>query len=134
MFKGLRARARMSVMVAVAAMSVLPATAFAANFGERTLSTGSSGHDVEVLQSWLTHMGFTTSIDGTFGRNTRWNLRRFEQAKGLRVNGVLTPLDARIMRRAMAAHYSYVADDEPTTPTTQVGPGAKATMSSDGLH
>src|SRR3954454_10923430 len=134
MFKGLRARARIAIVVAVAAMAVLPASAFAAHFGERTLSTGSSGHDVEVLQSWLTHMGFTTSIDGTFGRNTRWNLRRFEQAKGLRVNGVLTPLDARIMRRAMAAHYSYVADDEPTTPTTQVAPGAKATMSSDGLH
>src|SRR3954467_4093050 len=94
MFKGLRARARISIVVAVAAMAVLPASAFAAHFGERTLSTGSSGHDVEVLQSWLTHMGFTTSIDGTFGRNTRWNLRRFEQAKGLRGNGVRAPLQA----------------------------------------
>src|SRR3954451_13599624 len=133
MFKGLRARARMSVVVAVAAMSVLPATAFAARFGERTLSTGSSGHDVEVLQSWFTHMGFTTSVDGSFGRNTRWNVRRFEQATRLSVNGVLTPDDARVMRRAMAAHYSYVAPDEAPA-TTKTAPGAKATMSSDGLH
>src|SRR6476661_5375243 len=110
MFKGLRASARKSIAVAVAALAVLPATAFAAHFGERTLSTGSSGHDVKVLQSWLTHMGFTTGVDGNFGRNTRWNVRRFEQARGLQVNGVLTPDDARMMRRAMAAHYSYVPD------------------------
>jgi peptidoglycan hydrolase-like protein with peptidoglycan-binding domain len=136
MYKGLRAGARTSVAVAIAAMTVLPGTAFAAaRFGERTLSTGSTGHDVKVLQSWLNKMGFRTGIDGQFGRNTRWNLRRFEQAKGLAVNGILTPDDATVMRRAMAAHYSYVQEntaDDP--PSTEVAPGAKATMSSDGLH
>jgi peptidoglycan hydrolase-like protein with peptidoglycan-binding domain len=111
----------------------MPASASAARFGERTLSTGSSGHDVKVLQSWLNHMGFETSVDGAFGRNTRWNVRRFEQAKRLPVNGVLTPDDARIMRGAMAAHYSYVSDDE-GQPTADVVPGDKATMASDGLH
>jgi cell wall-associated NlpC family hydrolase len=134
MFKGLGARARMSIAVAVATMAVVPVSAYAAQFGQRTLSTGSTGHDVKVLQSWLTHMGFTTGIDGSFGRNTRWNLRRFEQAKGLHINGVLTPVDARVMRRAMAAHYSYAGDDEDSTPKTEVGPGSKATMASDGLH
>ena len=63
----------------------MPAVAFA-QFGDRTLHTGSSGHDVKVLQSWLSHMGFATGVDGSFGRNTRWNLRRFEQAKHLRIN------------------------------------------------
>jgi peptidoglycan hydrolase-like protein with peptidoglycan-binding domain len=112
----------------------MPATAFA-RFGDRTLSTGSTGHDVKVLQSWLNHMGFNTSVDGAFGRNTRWNVRRFEQAKHLSIDGVLSPTDASVMRRAMAAHYSYVADDEPTTTTSpKVAPGAKATMDSDGLH
>jgi peptidoglycan hydrolase-like protein with peptidoglycan-binding domain len=130
MKKQLRARVRTGTGVAVAAFLVLPAAAFA-HFGDHTLATGSTGHDVKVLQSWLTHMGFTTSIDGSFGRNTRWNVRRFEQAKGLRVNGVLSPADARVMRGAMAAHYSYVPDDPPAA---AVGPGAKATMSSDGLH
>src|SRR3954463_4496289 len=132
MKKRLRARVRTGAGVAVAAFLVLPAAAFA-HFGDHTLATGSTGHDVKVLQSWLTHMGFTTGIDGTFGRNTRWNVRRFEQAKHLRVNGVLTPVDAQVMRRAMAAHYSYVAPDE-EPPVTQTAPGAKATMSSDGLH
>jgi cell wall-associated NlpC family hydrolase len=124
----------MSIIAAVVAVPLLPATALAARFGERTLHTGSSGHDVRVLQSWLTKMGFTTSIDGSFGRNTRWNLRRFEQAKRLTINGVLTPPDATAMRRAMAAHYSYVSDDDPPTPKTEVGPGDTATIASDGLH
>jgi peptidoglycan hydrolase-like protein with peptidoglycan-binding domain len=132
MYKGLRARARTALAVAVAATAVLPASAFAARFGERTLATGSSGHDVKVLQSWLSKMGFTTSIDGQFGRNTRWNLRRFEQAKGLPINGVLAPTDAQAMRRAMAAHYSYVPPTD--EPDAQVAPGANATMASDGLH
>ena len=112
----------------------MPAAAWA-QFGDRTLHTGSSGHDVKVLQSWLSHMGFKTSIDGSFGRNTRWNMRRFEQAKGLRINGVLSRSDARVMRRAMAAHYSYAGDGTPGgDDTTQTAPGSKATMSSDGLH
>src|SRR3954452_13994864 len=127
---GLRARARIGIAVAVTALVVLPATALA-RFGDRTLHTGSSGHDVKVLQSWLGHMGFETGVDGSFGRNTRWNLRRFEQARHLRINGVLTPSDARVMRRAMAAHYSFVSDDEPTTDVT---PGSKARIASDGLH
>ena len=134
MYKGLRACARTSIVVALAAMTVLPASAFAARFGERTLRTGSSGHDVKVLQSWLSKMGFATSIDGSFGRNTRWNLRRFEQAKSLQIDGVLSPTDAQMMRRAMAAHYSYVPDQEPDGPSTETAPGAKATMASDGLH
>jgi peptidoglycan hydrolase-like protein with peptidoglycan-binding domain len=112
----------------------MPASAFAARFGERTLSTGSTGHDVKVLQSWLGHMGFRTSVDGSYGRNTRWNVRRFEQAKRLQIDGVLTPDDARVMRRAMAAHYSYVAEDEEPTSTTKTAPGGKATMDADGLH
>src|SRR3954447_10958913 len=127
---GLRARARIGIAVAVTALVVLPATALA-RFGQRTLHTGSAGHDVKVLQSWLGHMGFRTSIDGSFGRHTRWNVRRFEQARGLPINGVVTLSDARSMRSAMSSHYSYVPDDEPITETA---PGADARMASDGLH
>ena len=127
---GLRACARIGTAAAVAALVVMPATALA-HFGDRTLSTGSTGHAVKVLQSWLKQMGFSTNVDGNFGRNTRWNVRRFEQAKQLPVNGVVTPADAAVMRRAMSAHYSYTAEEPPTT---EVGPGSQATMSSDGLH
>src|SRR5436189_325923 len=116
---GLRARARTSIAVAVAALAVVPASASAARFGERTLSTGSHGHDVKVLQSWLNRMGFRTGIDGEFGRNTRWNVRRFEQARDLPVNGVLTPADARVMRRAMASNFKYTPPPEENQPTQE---------------
>jgi cell wall-associated NlpC family hydrolase len=136
---GLRARARIGIALAAACLVVLPATALA-RFGDRTLHTGMSGHDVKVLQSWLGHMGFDTSVDGSFGRNTRWNVRRFEQAKGLSIDGVLTPSDAKVMRRAMAARYSYTGGTGTDKARTKAGyqttsaPGEKATLAPDGEH
>src|SRR4051794_39853961 len=94
-----RVSARVMSIAALIVVTVVPRSAFAA-FGDRTLSTSSNGHDVKVMQSWLDKMGFTTGIDGEFGRHTRWSLRRFEQARGLGVNGVLTPDDAQAMRKA----------------------------------
>lgn len=135
---GLRVHARIGMTLALAGLAAMPVAAADASgyqFGQRTLRTGATGHDVKVLQSWLTKMGLRTGIDGQFGRNTRWNLRRFEQARGLPINGVLTPSDARVMRRAMAAHYSVAPTTEQrSTGTTETTPGEKATMSSDGLH
>jgi peptidoglycan hydrolase-like protein with peptidoglycan-binding domain len=125
-----RVYARVWSVVVVTATVAMPATALA-RFGDTTLSTGSSGHDVRVLQSWLDKMGFHTGIDGNFGRHTRWSLRRFEQARGLQVNGVMSPDDARAMRSAMAAKFSANGSDEIPPATT---PGSKATMASDGLH
>jgi hypothetical protein len=110
----------------------MPATALA-RFGDRTLATGSTGHDVRVLQSWLDKMGFHTDIDGAFGRHTRSALRRFEQAKGLPINGVLSPPDATAMRQAMAAKFSSTGGDQPTPPTAPA-PGSNATVDADGLH
>src|SRR3954466_4304609 len=102
-----RAGARICIAVAVMGLGAMPATALA-RFGDRTLSTGSTGHDVRVLQSWLDKMGFTTGVDGSFGRHTRWALRRFEQARGLHIDGVMTPADAQSMRKSMKAHYTFV--------------------------
>jgi cell wall-associated NlpC family hydrolase len=133
-----RARARISMVIAVMGLVTVPATALA-RFGDRTLSTGSTGHDVKVLQSWLDKMGFHTDIDGAFGRHTRSALRRFEQARGLPINGVLSPSDAAGMRQAMAAKYSSngstgaAGADQPTPPTTPA-PGSNATLDTDGVH
>jgi cell wall-associated NlpC family hydrolase len=134
-----RARARISTAIAVMGLVAMPASALA-RFGDRTLSTGSTGHDVKVLQSWLDKMGFHTDVDGAFGRHTRSALRRFEQAKGLPVNGVLSPADASAMRQAMAAKFSSTGGATPTstpTPTsspTPTAPGSQATMDADGVH
>jgi peptidoglycan hydrolase-like protein with peptidoglycan-binding domain len=130
-----RVYARISSVVALTALVAMPATALA-RFGDKTLSTGSSGHDVRVLQSWLDKMGFHTGIDGSFGRHTRWALRRFEQTKRLQVNGVLSPDDARTMRSAMAARFSASGGEADLAPVSAPAtrPGASAAMASDGLH
>ncbi len=141
MDKGLRANARISMFAACAALTAMPAAAWA-RFGDHPLHTGSSGHDVRVLQSWLDKMGFSTGIDGQFGRHTRWSLRRFEQARKLHVDGVLSRSDADAMRKAMSAHYAFAGDDPnaggvpPTkgAPSEGTAPGEKAVIASDGLH
>ena len=123
-----RAFARHSIAVAVCGLLLMPAAAFAA-FGDRQLTTGAHGHDVRVLQSWLSKLGFRTPIDGEFGRNTRWSVRRWEQKEGLQINGRLTTDEARLLRKRMQARYP--AKTGSRTGTT---PGAKARMASDGLH
>jgi hypothetical protein len=76
----------------------VPASAHAA-FGDRVLRKGSRGHDVRVLQSWLTHLGHPTVVDGLFGRATRRSVRRYERADGRHVNGRVSRREARVMRR-----------------------------------
>jgi peptidoglycan hydrolase-like protein with peptidoglycan-binding domain len=88
---------------ALALVAALPgaSTADARTFGERTLAFGDRGHDVRVLQSWLTKLGFRTKVDGQFGRATRRNVRRYERRSGQRVNGRVTRREARAIRAAV---------------------------------
>jgi cell wall-associated NlpC family hydrolase len=72
-----------------------------AAFGDRTLHVGHRGHDVRVLQSTLDHLGQPTSVDGVFGRQTRRSVRRYERGETLRVDGVVSRRQARIMRAAI---------------------------------
>jgi cell wall-associated NlpC family hydrolase len=90
--------ARRTCVLALGAVCLTPASAEAA-FGDRPLREGSRGHDVRVLQSWLTHLGHSTVVDGVFGRGTRRSVRRYEGAEGLRVNGRVSRQDASGMRR-----------------------------------
>ena len=128
-----RAFARFSAIAAVGAALLAPQVALA-RFGDHTLATGAHGHDVRVLQSWLDKLGFHTGIDGEFGRHTRWAMRRFEQKKGLAINGVVTPSDAQVLRRAIQARFGDGSSSGSGRYRTQTAPGGKATMSSDGLH
>ncbi len=69
-------------------LALAGAPAAFAQFGDSTLRTGDRGHDVRVLQSWLTHLGFHTHVDGVFGRGTRRKVRRFEHHEGIRVDAL----------------------------------------------
>jgi cell wall-associated NlpC family hydrolase len=83
-------------LAAALAANVTPAVAA---FGDRPLRMGSQGHDVRVLQSWLTQLGNPTLVDGVFGRATRRSVLLYERAAGLRVNGRVSRREARGMRR-----------------------------------
>jgi cell wall-associated NlpC family hydrolase len=114
-------------LTALVALAAAPA-AFA-RFGDATLRKGSRGHDVKVLQSWLTHLGYRTSIDGVFGNGTTRSLRRFEKQEGLAIDGVADPSEEALMRKRMQALASNPT--QPSDPSTPP-PGEKAQLSSDG--
>lgn len=91
-------------LLAAAAITALPGDARAA-FGDRALRAGSRGHDVRVLQSWLTRIGLRTHVDGWYGRGTERHVRRFEHRNARRIDGrtAIAPLDAPAPVRAAIA-------------------------------
>jgi peptidoglycan hydrolase-like protein with peptidoglycan-binding domain len=95
-----RLRALACAATALVACLAVPSAA-SATFGDRALQRGSEGHDVRVLQSWLTHLGVQTAVDGAFGSGTARALRSFERAQGWTVDGVLSQINARQMRKLM---------------------------------
>lgn len=82
----------------VLALLLSPSAAHAA-FGDRTLRSGHEGHDVRVLQSWLTHLGYRTTVDGAYGPGTIRSVKRYERAERLPRDGRVSPAQARRMRR-----------------------------------
>jgi peptidoglycan hydrolase-like protein with peptidoglycan-binding domain len=90
------------------------------HLGERTLRQGMHGHDVRVLQGYLTVAGFPTGVDGDFGPGTKANVVKFEQANGLTDNGVVTYDQSQTLRQLVAKAM------------TASGPVGKATLNSDG--
>jgi peptidoglycan hydrolase-like protein with peptidoglycan-binding domain len=79
------------------------------------------GHDVRVLQNYLTLAGFPTSVDGQFGPTTERNVIQFERSRALRANGVLTYSQALSLRAAVA-----------TTQATTSAATGKAQINADG--
>jgi peptidoglycan hydrolase-like protein with peptidoglycan-binding domain len=90
------------------------------HLGERTLHQGMKGHDVRVLQGYLTLAGFPTGVDGDFGPGTKANVMKFENANGLDANGVVTFAQAQALRQVVSKAM------------TANGPVGKATLNSDG--
>lgn len=98
----MRYRRFAAALMSATSVLALPAAAQGA-FGDRTLRRGMHGHDVRVLQSWLTRLGQPTVVDGAFGRATRRAVRRYERANHLKVDGIVSRLEARGMRRRVEA-------------------------------
>ena len=120
---------RLIFVAALAAMLIAPAGADAKrrSLGERTLQVGMRGTDVRVLQDFLTRTGIRTSVDGVFGRGTARSVRRWERSRSLRVDGKVTPADARRLR----AHIAGTRSDEPEPEA--LPPVEKAVLAADGV-
>ncbi|AYC29372.1 spore cortex-lytic enzyme [Paenisporosarcina cavernae] len=58
-------------------------------FTDQVLERGAYGDDVVELQSRLQYIGYYTSpIDGKFGYNTYWAVRKFQEQFGLPIDGI----------------------------------------------
>ena len=127
-----------------------PAMASSLHLGDRVLRRGMSGHDVRILQDFLTRAGFTTPIGGDFGPITYGNVKRFESKYHLRADGIVTRTVIRALRAVAISTKAHpqlqsngqsggagVEDAVQTTPasfavTTNTAPGSMAQLSPDG--
>lgn len=103
------------------------------HLGERTLKQGMRGHDVRVLQGYLTVAGYPTSIDGDFGPTTNSNVMKFESAHQLAVDGVMTYAQTRVLRQLVATALAggavtkaTINADGTATPPTGAPPAVQA--------
>jgi hypothetical protein len=79
------------------------------------------GHDVRVLQQYLTFAGFPTSVDGSFGGSTKRSVVQFQRAQNMNPSGVVTFTVQRTLREAIKA---VQASPPPS--------GARTRINSDG--
>lgn len=120
----LRRRSRIVISLAVALLALLvPASAALAaqHLGDRALQEGDSGHDVRVLQDYLTRDGYPTPIAGQFGPETQRNVKRFQKAHHLTADGVVGGGTVRALRAVAAQR----AEAKQGAPSGGAGVGAQ---------
>jgi peptidoglycan hydrolase-like protein with peptidoglycan-binding domain len=92
------------------------------HLGDRTLREGMKGHDVRVLQAYLTFAGFGTQVDGQFGAATLQSVIAFQREQSVRANGVVNYALSQKLRSVVA----QVAAAPPTG-KTRINPDGTAT-------
>jgi cell wall-associated NlpC family hydrolase len=123
-------RCRSLALGLIASGLVLPATAQAYSFGDRSLREGDRGRDVRVLQNYLTQVGLRTDVDGQYGPRTARRVRSWERRSERRVNGQVSRPDARKLT-SQVQRGVRVFEPQTTAPATT--PGEQATLGADGL-
>jgi peptidoglycan hydrolase-like protein with peptidoglycan-binding domain len=91
------------------------AQAASQHLGQRVLHQGMVGHDVRVLQQYLSFSGFPTTIDGQFGPITEKHVLAFERRYGLALNGVVSGLFVTKIRAIVADREGTAAVADSTT-------------------
>jgi peptidoglycan hydrolase-like protein with peptidoglycan-binding domain len=137
------------ITLALSVLAVLtPAEALAKTYrlGDRALSVGKRGHDVRVLQRYLTRAGQPTSVDGMFASGTKTAVHGFERSQRRRSDGKVSRGDARALRDVVANGGALVSvaltggalpmqqEIQAAEPVPlKLGPGQRATVGPDGL-
>ncbi len=92
------------------------------HLGDRVLHQGMRGHDVRVLQAYLSFAGFGTMVDGQFGPATQQSVLAFERQQGVLADGIVSiALSQRL--RAVVAQVAAA----PPTGKTRINPDGTAT-------
>jgi hypothetical protein len=122
------------IAVGFAAVPIASAEARTKPFGERGLRPGMRGHDVRVLQDFLTRVGVATPVDGRYGPYTARRVRTWERGVGRAVNGRVTRPDARVLRRQVERGETVGAPQERVTAAPAAPPPAAdvAVLGPDG--
>lgn len=146
------------VILAMVFGGVVP-QAQAASLGKRPLGPGMNGHDVRVLQDFLTRLGLVTNVDGEYGPGTEVRVRAWERRSDTTVDGRVSRAEVRTMRRQLKtgvrmqlaaapsapAEAPAPAEERPdvapapaagsdeAAPAATTGTSAKATIGSDGM-
>jgi peptidoglycan hydrolase-like protein with peptidoglycan-binding domain len=101
------------------------------SLGDRIpLDPGMSGHDVKVLQAFLTRAGFKVHPDGQYGRATTRAVRAFEQSESLETDADFGAADINALRAAIGAE---LPGDPQAAQPAPLAPGDRAQLGPDGL-
>lgn len=81
-------------------LSVLITSMAYGALGDRLLARGMNGSDVSQLQTKLAQLGYAVgSVDGKFGPKTQAAVRKFQQDRGLKVDGIAGPQTVKELNR-----------------------------------
>lgn len=99
---------------------------------------GMAGHDVKILQAFLSRAGFRVRIDGSYGSGTARAVKRFERKERRPVNGVMDAGDIALLRDLIQQIGTRTQAADPNLPpetplAPPPAPGQTATVGPDGL-
>jgi peptidoglycan hydrolase-like protein with peptidoglycan-binding domain len=99
------------------------------HLGDRSpLRRGMKGQDIRVLQDFLSRLGLTVKVVGTFGPKTLKQVRRFEARAATTRDGVLDAGEISLLRK-----YVESGGFPPPPPPAELPPGSKAKVLKNGL-
>ncbi|MGI8803348.1 MAG: peptidoglycan-binding domain-containing protein [Solirubrobacteraceae bacterium] len=109
--------------------------------GRLPLVAGEKGHDVKILQDFLSRAGEPTGIDGTFGPGTKGAVLAFERLQRLPADGKVTAQVVKVLRTVITQGSAVASVSSVTggvlVPSEQqilaVAPGLKASVGAGGL-